>query len=605
MILGLRSSTTKFSGLDGGSSFVDAVSTLSNISSIDIRGHLGVIWEGNLPCDYLPTALHEAVHHEHARSVVGRALAAIHMRVRQLAISLSRRNHLVTSLPGHTIEDLVAWRERYECVATVLRTISEGLACLAQFDALPRRNEELISFPTNFASVVGARDVPELLRPLALQAWLTPARLSDQSLTEKETLYADGFHCRAGGYLPGYMFARRIWARWAMNDTRLESPDVFLALAGKIIFYDYNLVTLMLAPELAPREIAKRMIDRICDRADTYSSAEITRCYERILRYQHTMTSSSDGGDTEALDTSRALSMRKAIAEMTGAAIPKDIVEAAVPALLVNAPSDVTTGYKRLVDCVKAGQTPNEYLTDLDATQLNTAVWLRRGWFWLGSLKVALMRVGQEIFYTGSDGIAGRLPCLEGIEGDYFESGWLTCAYTPQHATVVVAAGSQQHVIAAAAHWRGDRGSFLNTMHLLAEQSALIQADDAVRELVEETWSEQVHDSDLGALRKASSDVLTTRIAQAQLSGRTQRAVRAFLRSTERNGLAGLADTELLRACAILSIAASSGMLPEGVAAALASQGYHLEEIVPRASQFLNPIGGECKIVGDRIRISI
>jgi hypothetical protein len=550
-----------------------------------------------LPTETLPIALHEAAHFDHLCAPVGMALAAIHLRVRQLAFAL-RDQSCVGSGKADIVRELIEWRQRYETVTTVLRPISEGLACIAEFDVMARKVGESTSFPMQFAATVAARDV---LRPAALEVWLTPARVTHESVT-KSNLYADGFHCRNGGYLPGYLLMRSTWARCASIDPRFDA-DTFLSTIRYSVFSDYRLVNLILSPPADPTALAKELISRICDRLT--DALELKAAYDRLHGYRLLAAEYSSKSSTRPRSISNAPHIRRALKDIVGHAKPKNIRDADVEALLFNDAADVVAGFRQLQKCIEVSQSPNPLFPDEKVVALNRAVWKRRGWFWLGSFPVTLTAVGDDIFCSGTGGVTGRLPLLSKKYRQYFGSGWLTCAYSSKRAATVIAAGFKQKVIAAASHWGPRDETFSAAMRLLGEQSALLELDDEVRRLVDESLSQWTTQLAIDDVQSAASSVVTRKIAEAVLSSTHDTDVDAFLAATRNDGLAGLTSADLLRACALLSICGSSGMSSESIRLQLEERGYYLSTVIQRVSEFLEPIGGHCRFDGDHLQISL
>jgi hypothetical protein len=589
----------RFCALGDGRSFVDPVSTLSHISSIQITKHLPALWEGILPREALPTALHEATHFDHLCAPVGIALAAISLRVRQLALGLHNQS-VARKATSRTLEELIEWRQRYEVVTTVLRPISEGLACVAQFDSLALAEHDTIPFPMQFAAVVAARDVPAVLRPAALQAWLTSARLESEVTEGKANLYAHAFHCRNGGYLPGYLLVRSIRAQCTAIDPQFEAAANFLYLIRHVIFSDYGLVLLMLSLEVEPALLAKQLISRICERLHATSNLRAT--YECLIAYR-TRAAGSSSEPLDTRDASGARCMRGAFEEVAGHPPPTKVPDSEFEALLYNDLADVTAGTKALKNCIKLGQ--GQRFADRRAVDLNRAVWKRRGWFWLSSYAVTLTSVGTEIFFSGEKGLTGRLPLLGSTDQDHSGSGWLTCAYSSKQAAVVVAAGVDKQVVAAASHWGARDGSFENAMRLLGEQSALLKVEDEVRALVEQSLSRWTSELRLDEVRLAASAVATRKIAEIILSSRGTIDIDDFLAATQVKGLAGFMSPALLRACALLSICASSGLAPDAIQVEMKKVGYNLDEVIWQVAKSIEPLGGQCRFVGNRLQMSL
>jgi hypothetical protein len=592
-----------FCELGDARSFVDPVSTLSHISSIAVGEHLPYLVDGSLRPMALPTALHEAAHHDHFCHAVGVTLAAIHLRVRQLSIGLTPDQGIIFSARGYSVEDLIEWRCRYEAAATVLRPISEGLACLSQFDALPRKGDEGVSYPMQFASVVAARGVPSALQADALQAWLTPARLSDEFSAKKGDLYADGFHCRNGGYLPGYLLVRRAWMQCAESDPRFESAETFLSVAPSVLFGDYRLVELMLSADVKSTSLATLMSARIVERLGEFAGSDLSERYDRLCKYRQ--LTHRYLAESPLPRDSWVTVYRRAVEEVTGAKVPKSIDDDAAEALLFNSASDVITGRGLLGEIIRVGQTPNMFLSDALAVDLNKAVWQRRGWFWVGSYPVTVTAVGAELVFSGAGGLAGRLPWIDGADTEYMGPGWLTCVYSVRYATLIVAAGTGQTVLAVGADLGALGGAFKDSILMVGEQSALLEREDNARALVDEVWSKLTSGSLPQEIRNAASKSTTRAIAETLLSSVAQADVDSFLDATDADGLAGLVSPRLLRGFAVLSICGSSGMVPDSIRVHLAEHGFDLEDIVREAATFLQPIGGECRFVGDRLRFSL
>src|SRR5437879_12139926 len=85
-------------------SFIDPVSNVTLLSSVDLEAHLGSLIELDLPRSCLPAFLHEATHHWSFFSPVGVAMALLKLRARRRA-ALGALGEAVE--PGDVIVDVV------------------------------------------------------------------------------------------------------------------------------------------------------------------------------------------------------------------------------------------------------------------------------------------------------------------------------------------------------------------------------------------------------------------------------------------------------------------------------------------------------------------
>lgn len=222
-------------------SHTDPLANLVVLSALDISRHLDEIVRRDMPIGTLPTFLHEVTHHWCFDTPVGVALHLLFLQARRSAwIGLKQRSE---DHAWDTLDSVV----RYEAALNLLRPLSEGLALFAEHDVIPGQTR-IISRPMQIMACVYGRAVavrgetPYGKLPLVLAA----ARLSRHHLRRKADLYIQPMTCDEGGYLPGYLLVKCLWADALRQSPIFLDTDFFFQYLCSHIFHDWSLVAALL-----------------------------------------------------------------------------------------------------------------------------------------------------------------------------------------------------------------------------------------------------------------------------------------------------------------------------------------------------------------------
>src|SRR5512140_1897925 len=74
------------------------------------------------------------------------------------------------------------------------------------------------------------------------------SRLSADFLFRKENLLVQPLSCAHGGYFPGYLTVKSLWAGCTHKDERFFDPDFFLTFLRSFVYDDMSLVAKLLDP---------------------------------------------------------------------------------------------------------------------------------------------------------------------------------------------------------------------------------------------------------------------------------------------------------------------------------------------------------------------
>ena len=233
-----------------GRSWTDPLTNVTAFAGLRLEEHLPRLLEvGAAPPELAPSFMHEATHHWCFDSLVGSALALLHMRSRRTALRYADTPD-DTNLSHALAEDL----NRYETATAFLRPLAEGMALFAEFDANTRQGSRILSTPLDQAAwfFVGPAIDPGSVSPDELVAVLTakvlqPMRLGSQLLARKVSLLGQPLACDGDAYLPGYLLVRALWRSAACQvDKLLNETDLFLAYLRSYLYDDCGLVSELL-----------------------------------------------------------------------------------------------------------------------------------------------------------------------------------------------------------------------------------------------------------------------------------------------------------------------------------------------------------------------
>jgi len=228
----------------GGRSFVDPVSNLTVVSGFELDQHLSALLQRALPTELVPTFLHEATHHWCFSSPVGAALALLHLRATRAALR---------GAAGEAVDDTQCIDDLLRFTATVelLRPLAEGLALLAEFDAVPGR-ASFSSSPLDWLATYMYRfekpPTPAVLDS-AISNLLFNARLDVHCIERRESLLGGRVRGGEDSYLLGYLAIKSLWMNCARQSELGQDPDVVLAFLRSYVYDDCALAWHLLNDE--------------------------------------------------------------------------------------------------------------------------------------------------------------------------------------------------------------------------------------------------------------------------------------------------------------------------------------------------------------------
>ena len=177
---------------------------------------------------------------------------------------------------------------RYETVLSVLRPVSEGLALFAEHDVVPGHTR-IISNPMRLVATVYGRGVAVLgEKPLEdMPLLLSAGRLSRNNVRSKADLLVQPMTCDRGGYLPGYLLIKALWAESCLHSDMFLDTDFFLQYLSNHIYRDWKLVSILLDESTkdigALDHIEGRIVERLNEFLQTAVHGERPKIFEEIM----------------------------------------------------------------------------------------------------------------------------------------------------------------------------------------------------------------------------------------------------------------------------------------------------------------------------------
>ncbi|HEX2522199.1 MAG TPA: hypothetical protein VHP35_08735, partial [Terriglobia bacterium] len=274
---------TRFGELGALGASTNVLTNMTTFPRVDMQADLLDIFRvGPAPERHLASFLHEATHHWCFHSTVMSSLALLMFEIRRQLVRLSLGEE---SREGKM--KLLDRVSRFDATLECVRPISEGLACFAEFDAVPRFNTRLRSEPLNWAAMVFGMPKPDepwedttifvAEKPpdgypdaqLVIDQWLLRLlgrlRTSEELTNRKAGILAQPLNLESGGYLVGYLFVKTLWDGMSRRVPRLRNEtDLFFSYLRSFLFEDLVLVGRLLSPDtLDPTEAATQCLDRV------------------------------------------------------------------------------------------------------------------------------------------------------------------------------------------------------------------------------------------------------------------------------------------------------------------------------------------------------
>jgi hypothetical protein len=248
-------------------SYVDPIINAAVISQVDLRRHLLDLLQLDFPERFLPTFLHEGTHHACFMSPLGSTLALLRMRAFRRATKLRTK-------PGEDHWDLLEDVLRQEVTMELLRPLSEGLACFSELDSLPGKSNvittPMLSAFFNFGGSDHAYKSKDVMREHGVNAFLMSllyrARLDPDLTHRRENVLAGRFPMKYGGYLPGYMAVKNVWAKALSGFERPRDAELFSMYLRSYFYDDYALIAVILDNSQCEHNAANAIGDYILGR---------------------------------------------------------------------------------------------------------------------------------------------------------------------------------------------------------------------------------------------------------------------------------------------------------------------------------------------------
>jgi hypothetical protein len=267
-------------------SWTDPFSGTVYLAGVDLAANLKQIVQVGRPLNnWLPSFLHEGMHHWCCNSAVGQTIAMLEARARvRLAEFVENEND--TQLMKLVLEDLI----RAETVLRLYRPLAEGLALFMEFDAVPGQSENL-SVPMLLAhqffvqgeSLKGVHKSEEISSRITgnLFESLIRARLTDTMERRKSNLLAQPLGCDKGGYLGGYLAVKFLNATAFAESDKFADSDLFASFLRSYFYEDFGFVAKILDERKHGESSIAEMIQYFRDRMFQFSKcdfdAEATR----------------------------------------------------------------------------------------------------------------------------------------------------------------------------------------------------------------------------------------------------------------------------------------------------------------------------------------
>lgn len=245
-------------------SSVDAFSNFVELPEFNFEPDIEGLLRGRMNIERLPLFLHEATHHWCFDTPVFYALYLI--KFRALASLTKLTNHeQVEEL------DIVDDIYRYRAMVDLYRPIIEGLALFAEHITLPRGN---FTYSHPFTQMLGMCKgwLEEMSSQGSIQQNVTKllfaARSNDAHIRKKGGLLAMPFDPGRSPYLTGYTLICGIWQAMMHGGLAfIANTDAFLSYMRSYLFFDYELIAILLNDSLHENaiveHIARHLIRRL------------------------------------------------------------------------------------------------------------------------------------------------------------------------------------------------------------------------------------------------------------------------------------------------------------------------------------------------------
>lgn len=263
--------------LAGAASWTDLLSNVTSLQPVRLDEHLQeLLSPGGASPEIALDFLHEAAHQWCFASPVGATLAFMQTRVIHLATSA----HFGRSVPvGAVLEDIL----RIETARELLRPLAEGIAMFAEFDALSGYHSTTMSPPLLMLAPMFGKTEPEsAAREPAHELTrmtreiLREARLTDDALRRRVALLSEPLAPTAGGYLPGYLAVKTLWAGGGLlagSALSFSETDLFLSYLRAYVYRDYGLVNVLLDQETSGIESVNALSGYLQERLGNFFEA--------------------------------------------------------------------------------------------------------------------------------------------------------------------------------------------------------------------------------------------------------------------------------------------------------------------------------------------
>jgi hypothetical protein len=250
-------------------SFTNPVTNATLLASVDLRAHLGRILKRDLPVSVLPALLHEATHHDGFFSPVGTALVFLYLRARLRAFLVAFHGRPDEDEQWGVLDDFL----RYDATMRMQTPLAEGLAIFAECDVVPGASPS-VSWVSSLAAMCvdqGKSQQDPSHAPLEhLAEKLLLMRLSPAFVERKANLLLQPMTCETGGYLPGYLLVRNLWATAASQHRRLNDTDLFLQYMTAYFFGDFGMVAHLLDKETRDIDAVFQIVNHFAHRINAF-----------------------------------------------------------------------------------------------------------------------------------------------------------------------------------------------------------------------------------------------------------------------------------------------------------------------------------------------
>jgi hypothetical protein len=148
------------------------------------------------------------------------------------------------------VPSIVPLQSRTSTVRRLLEPLLEGLAQFAEFDLYSGSSSAASSLTSWTLAIFGRdADIPIALENAArLNALLARMRLDDLVVRRKADMLVRPLTAGRGGYLIGYLAVKNLWQVAQRHSNKLRDPDLFFTYLRSLVFGDYGLVQMLLAP---------------------------------------------------------------------------------------------------------------------------------------------------------------------------------------------------------------------------------------------------------------------------------------------------------------------------------------------------------------------